>query len=266
MKKSRTSLGCLFWIALILLVLVIFLFNKKQIDQVVRSTGLIDLIRREKPASEDPEVKRIEIPSEEEPSDDNRHPIVIDTTPSGGEPSNTEPPRETPSESPSEIRIPSEEPQSSPPANQQEGREKKMRRSALYFVQVDDEGTIHMRRVDRPVYYIDSPLTETMRALIAGLLPEEIDKGYLSLIPADTKIISIVVKDDTATLNFNESFRFNPFGPEGYIAQLEQIVYTATEFPTVKRVRFLIDGKSYTYLSPEGIDISKPLTRASFGR
>jgi spore germination protein GerM len=259
MKKKRTSIGCLFWIALILLVLVVFLFNKKQIDQVVRSTGLLDLLRREKPeaegrGTEGPEVTRVEIPAErsEEPSQTEDLPLVPETAS-----------EDTPIEGPGadEIPVVKTEPQSVGP---QPEREKKMRKSTLYFVRVDDSGGIHMIQVTRPVYYVDSPLTETMKALISALLPEEIDKGYQSLIPSGTTILSITVKDGTATIDFNENFRFNPFGTEGSISQLRQIVYTATEFPTVKRVRFLIEGQPYTYLTPEGIDISKPLGRDSF--
>ena len=43
-----------------------------------------------------------------------------------------------------------------------------------------------------------------------------------------------------------------------------QIVYTATEFSTVKSVQFLIDGQKKEYLGSEGVWIGSPLSRTSF--
>lgn len=251
MKKNRTSLGCLFWIALIILVLIVFLFNRKKIEDVMHATGLLDLLKIERRYDQPPEVRRVEIPEEtpgkQSPTRDTpKEPTII-----------IEPPEEIVDISPS----PQKEEEKQPEAQEQE---RKYRRSNLYFVQVEENGDIQMRKTSRSIYFIDSPLTETMKSLIDGMLPEEIAKGYLSLIPENTRLLSIVIKEDTAFMNFNENFKYNPFGQEGYMAQLKQIVYTATEFPTVKRVQFLIEGQTITYLSPEGIDISKPLSRDSF--
>ncbi|AHC14741.1 GerMN domain-containing protein [Salinispira pacifica] len=45
-KKRKTSLGVLFWIAAILLILVVFLFNRSNIEQVMESTGLVEVINQ----------------------------------------------------------------------------------------------------------------------------------------------------------------------------------------------------------------------------
>ena len=86
----------------------------------------------------------------------------------------------------------------------------------------------------------------------------------LSMIPTEAKLRGVVVKDDTAYLDFTESFRFNPSGMDAMSAQLQQVVYAATEFPSVKKVQILIEGKTVRYLGPEGIRIDQPLTRSSF--
>ncbi|MFP4552171.1 MAG: hypothetical protein ACLFNT_15290, partial [Spirochaetales bacterium] len=57
-KKRRASIGFLFWIAFILLVIVIFLANRSNIEQVVENTGIVDVIRdrvstNDEPAGED---------------------------------------------------------------------------------------------------------------------------------------------------------------------------------------------------------------------
>jgi spore germination protein GerM len=48
------------------------------------------------------------------------------------------------------------------------------------------------------------------------------------------------------------------------VAELKQVVYTATEFPTVENVQILVEGEISKYLGPEGVAIDKPLSRGSF--
>ena len=57
MKRKKTSIGCLFWIALVLLVLVIFLFNRKTIDAVLKNTGFWEAISSEESP---PRIERTE--------------------------------------------------------------------------------------------------------------------------------------------------------------------------------------------------------------
>jgi spore germination protein GerM len=66
-----------------------------------------------------------------------------------------------------------------------------------------------------------------------------------------------------AYVDFNENFRFNPLGKEGLKAQLNQVVYTVTEFSNISRLQILIDGKKVNFLGPEGIYIGEPLSRSS---
>ena len=68
----------------------------------------------------------------------------------------------------------------------------------------------------------------------------------------------------TQFLNFNENFEFNSVGVEGCITQLMQIVYTATDFSTVKSVQFLVEGEKKEYLGTEGQWIGSPLSRNNF--
>jgi len=72
------------------------------------------------------------------------------------------------------------------------------------------------------------------------------------------------VDSGVAYLNFNKSFRFNPMGAEGTVAQLQQIIYSSTEFPTVSEVQFLIEGERLDYVGGDGIFIGEPLGRDAF--
>ncbi len=246
MKKKKSSIGCLFWIALILLVIVVFLFSRSRIDSVMEATGFLNIFtQKEKPATE---VKRITALPEDKSNLDtkNNQETTIPTT-------NTAP----------EIIIEAPVIDDKSTKEDQKPAEKNMRTSTLYFVNVSDENKITLQGITRPVYYDDSPLTETLSALISGLTSSELNKGLLSLIPLGTKIQGISVSNMTATINFNETLSFNNFGKEGLEAELKQIIYTATEFSTVDKVQILIDGKKKQFLSTEGVYIGEPLSRAS---
>ncbi|MFW5684760.1 MAG: GerMN domain-containing protein, partial [Spirochaetota bacterium] len=62
----------------------------------------------------------------------------------------------------------------------------------------------------------------------------------------------------------NQAFRFNPLGAEGTVAQLLQIIYSSTEFSTVERVQFLVEGEQVDYLGGDGIYVGRPLGRDAF--
>ncbi len=86
----------------------------------------------------------------------------------------------------------------------------------------------------------------------------------MSFIPEGTKLLSVSIQDETALINVSEDFSFNQYGVEGYIAQLMQVVYTATSFNTIKNVRFFIEGEQSSYLGNDGVWIGEPLSRTDF--
>ena len=141
---------------------------------------------------------------------------------------------------------------------------KATRVTGLYFIRVDDDGVITRHQVKRTVGASDSPMTDALDALMSGPNADELARGYISLIPSEAKLLSAQVLGSTAYLNFNEPFMYNRYGIEGYAGQLKQIIYTATEFSTVKDVQILIDGQKRDYLGGDGVFIGKPLSRASF--
>lgn len=134
----------------------------------------------------------------------------------------------------------------------------------LFFIKVTDDGEITLKSVLKSMYTGTTPLGKSLEQLLIGPDTEEINRGLLTLIPEGAKILSISIKDGIAYLNFNELFRFNPLGVEGYLAQIKQIVYTATEFDSVKSVQFTIDGAKQEYLGPEGVYIGRPISRDDF--
>ena len=256
MGRKKSSIGCLFWTALVLLVLVVFLFNRGTIESVIEKTGLLTYLRRDKQPSSDIVVERTEEPSA---GSETIQDTVEDT------------PREIESEGLTEEEKPAPEPtavvvaeeespvESEPPPEPSQ----KIRRSRVFFVHVDESGGVTLKGIVRPVYYIDSPLTDTLQSLLHGLSADDVRAGLLSLVPEGTELRGIAIREGTAYIDFNESFRFNSFGGEGYKSQLQQIVFTATEFQTVKSVQFLVNGERISYLGPESPYVGDPLSRES---
>ena len=264
MGRKKSSIGCLFWVALILLVLVIFLFNRNTIETVLERTGLMDQIARQREHAAEPSV---EVEVNDEPAG------TVSTTESR-EAEGTE--SETGSQ-PTTIVVEESEPpppetniESDPVTDPRSETEPEIaletfvRRATIYFVNIDGENSITLTGVVRPVTFVDSPLTVTIEALLQGLSSTEIGRGLLSLVPEGTTLKGVAVRGDTAYVDFNESFRFNTFGREGYRFQLQQIVFTATEYHSVANVQILIDGERLFYLGPESPFIGEPLSRDSF--
>jgi germination protein M len=138
------------------------------------------------------------------------------------------------------------------------------RKARLYFASVGQTGTIELKSVIRPIPSSDSPLRDTLEALLKGPSSQELNLGLVSMIPTEARVRSVTMQGDTAVVDFNESFRFNPQGLEAMDVQLRQVVYAATEFPSVKKVQIRIEGSTVQYLGPEGMRLDAPLSRASF--
>lgn len=135
------------------------------------------------------------------------------------------------------------------------------RKERLFFIRVDDDGKITLESVFKYIYVGKTPLTKSIERLLLGPDTQDINRGLLTLIPEESELLSVNIKDGVAYMNFNEMFKFNPLGVEGYIAQIKQVVYTATEYESVDSVQFLIDGAIQEYLSLEGVYIGRPISR-----
>jgi len=271
MKKKRSHVGCLFWVALVLLVIVVFLFNRPKIAEVLKSTGLTGLVSKQTSQPKAPTVKRV-------PNDQVQTQPEVTVKPESGGGSGTSPvspsgagaPKPTqkqPPAKPSPTAPPNDtgtKSTSQPPKSPTPVTKTISRNFQLYYVKVGAGGKPIVEAVTRKVEYVNSPLTKTFEELLSGAGTN--GSGVRTLIPAGTKLLSATIRNGTAYLDFNDQFRFNSYGVEGYNAQLAQVVYTATQFQSVKRVQILIAGTVRKFLAPEGIAIDKPLDRKSFQR
>ncbi len=256
-NEKHKKTGCLLWLFLLLLTLLLFVIKWGSIKETLSATGFMDAVKTLE--EEKPPVKG---DGSLEPSET---PITIEA-----------PVKTTQQEKPSDEKAVTKEPEKtaepvkpgSPateyPQSQPVEIIKSTRVASLYFVQVDDDGIISRHEVKRTISASDSPLTDALAALLAGPSTQELSKGYISLIPAGTRLLSAQVRGSTAYLDFNEAFMYNRYGIEGYAGQLRQIIYTACSFSTVKDIQILIEGQKREYLGGDGVYIGKPLSKSSF--
>jgi len=253
-SRKRTSFGVLFWIAAILFIAILLMFNLPTIRGVLERTDFVDVVFEERsnepeqpdqqPAPEEeqqpPPETELVIPEVEEPEDDSLPPVEEEE-------------EQAQEQAQEEIEL-------DPPRQTEEtGPQRTMQRD-LYFILVSDDGRILAESVERTIRYESGPLTSTLEALIAGPSADDLNRGLLSLIPSGTELLSARVASGVAFLNFNEAFRFNSMGLEGLLAQLQQVVRTATQFSTVDAVQILIEGQNEEYLGGDGVYIGEPLT------
>lgn len=135
---------------------------------------------------------------------------------------------------------------------------------SLYFVRIEDDGVITRQEVKRAIPVSDSPLEDTLNALIAGPTEDELRRKLINLVPRGTKLLGVGIRGSTATIDLSDAFMYNRYGIEGYAGQLKQVVYTATAFPGIQDVQILIEGNTREYLGGEGVYIGKPISRNSF--
>ncbi|MGW3245277.1 GerMN domain-containing protein [Streptomyces sp. NPDC001070] len=131
------------------------------------------------------------------------------------------------------------------------------------------------RRISTAVYFLHhgklSPAPRTvsgpataaaaLRALLAG--PNGFERGHdrATAIPTGTALRSLAVRDRVATVDLSGRYD-DPAGGTSVKARLAQVVFTATRFPGVEKVRFRLDGRPVAVLG--GVDTGRPLGRPDF--
>jgi germination protein M len=105
--------------------------------------------------------------------------------------------------------------------------------------------------------------TAALEALLEG--PDSFEEGYglRTAIPDGTQLLGLSINDGIARVDLTSEFETGG-GSASMQARLAQVVYTITQFPTVKGVVFSLDGEPIDVLGGEGIIIDHPLTRRDY--
>lgn len=267
-SAPSVSVGYLFGTAVVLMVLVVFLINRGAIRDVMERTELVDVLQRqmdnaigrEQPL---PAPRTSPDPQQTTPAATAR-PQPAPVAPRALTVPDATPPAVDKAPAPAPVPVPK------PVARRQEDTSPTVpqasaaRQHRLYFAAVDPAGSIAVTGVTRSTDKSAAPLTETLASLLAGPDATESNRGLITLIPAAVTLNRVYVRERVAYVDVSESFRFNRLGREGLNIQLQQVVYSATQFPNVEQVQILIDGQRIDYLASEGTFVGKPIGREAF--
>jgi len=130
----------------------------------------------------------------------------------------------------------------------------------IYLVKINDESEkMYLASVSRKVAG-DSVLEKTMKELVKGPTTAEKNRGMLTAIPPSLKVNSVRIRNNIAEIDFNGAIEQGA-GGSVLINRIDQIVYTATQFPNVQSVVITINGKPRQTLGADGLSIEGPLHR-----
>ena len=181
----------------------------------------------------------------------------VEPGPSDETPSIAPSPSASPSGSPSTSPStpPSGEPSPSTPAETMIVR--------AYYVLAGESGVEGLV----PTLRVVPKSTGVARAAMNALLdPEAVLARYdqlSSAIPSGTKILGLAVKNGVATIDLSSEFESGG-GTASARYRLGQLVYTLTQFPTVRSVLLQVEGRTVTTFGPEGIVLDGPQARKDF--
>jgi hypothetical protein len=128
----------------------------------------------------------------------------------------------------------------------------------LFFVKEGISAKSVIRAVDTP-----DVAANAIRALIEGPTPAEQDTELSTAVPADTLLLGLTIRDGLATIDLSREFEAGG-GSANILSRLAQVVYTLTQFPTVDRVVFHLDGEPVGVFSGEGVVLDGPVSRSDY--
>jgi len=105
----------------------------------------------------------------------------------------------------------------------------------------------------------------SLNALFEGPTDEEAAASppLTTSVPDGTILLGLDIADGLATVDLSREFESGG-GSASMSGRLAQVVYTLTQFPTVNRVAFELDGDPVTAFSGEGIVLDGPSTREDY--
>lgn len=128
----------------------------------------------------------------------------------------------------------------------------------VYFTR--DDRLIRVRRVVKADV---SSGEAAVRALLEGPRTVERDQRVSSQLPPAVRLLELTVAADTAHLDLSGEFQ-EPAPSELIALRVAQVVWTLTEFPEIRAVRFSIDGEEVAVTTQDGTAIERPVTRADY--
>jgi hypothetical protein len=127
-------------------------------------------------------------------------------------------------------------------------------RVAVYFVR-DEKLGVGARKAEG-----EAVARAALEALLDGPSPDERAAGLTTEIPSGTDLLDLAVTDGTATVDLSGAFD-DGGGSASMQARVAQVVATLTQFPSIERVAFRLEGEPVEAIGGEGVAVDPPLGR-----
>ncbi|MCG1024385.1 Gmad2 immunoglobulin-like domain-containing protein [Dehalobacter sp.] len=113
-------------------------------------------------------------------------------------------------------------------------------KAAIYYLK-DSNNEMYLVREVHEIPKSAGVARAALEELINGT---PVTTGAFKVLPADTKILEVNIENGLATIDFSEEVLHANVGASGETLGIASIVNTLTEFPTIKKVQFTVNGKA----------------------
>jgi spore germination protein GerM len=119
--------------------------------------------------------------------------------------------------------------------------------------------------VSRGISYTSATAAAAMRALIGGPTVDESAAAppLSSMIPEGSRFHDVTVEGGMATVDVDAAFGLADHSAAAAV-RVAQVVFTLTQFPTIREVRFLEDGSPVDVQTSQGDLVGRPVNRADY--
>jgi germination protein M len=125
----------------------------------------------------------------------------------------------------------------------------------LYLI--DKNGYVVPQTVALPK--TEAVATQALEYLVAnGPVSEMLPNGFRAVLPADTNV-SVNVNGGVATVDFSKEFK--NYQPEDEMKILQAVTWTLTQYDSINKVKFQMNGHEMTEMPVNGTPISTEVTR-----
>ena len=133
-----------------------------------------------------------------------------------------------------------------------------------YFVLGGEPGSVGLVPVLRIVPKTVAVATAAMNALLKGPDPDVArERTMTTAIPDGSRLLGLTIKSGVATVDLSTEFDSGG-GSASLQYRLAQVVYTLTQFSTVRSVVFQVEGQTVTVFGSEGIVLDGPVGRSDY--
>ena len=145
------------------------------------------------------------------------------------------------------------------PTENSSAKNEKTEQTLNVKVYYPDDSGMKLVEVEREIVVDDK--TDKYTAAVETLTEEPLEENLTRIFPKNAAIRSVKVEDGLATVDLDGSIKKGFVGGStGEEFLIGSVVDTLTNFPEVKSVKFLVDGKEVESLSGH-MDLSAPLER-----